>query len=114
MVAELHKDTETDFSNRVSLGSIINKCLEEGQEERFAAVLLYIWGVKHRQFRYIFYFHLLLLSRTSIIPKARWISWVFFLIVLCFSEIRLPFPTSTKSKGKPHTKKKRWQKKLNL
>lgn len=74
----VHEDTETDSSNRVSLGSIINKCPEKGQGKRFAAVLLGIWGVKHKQFKYIFYFHSLPLSRTSIFHNARWIRVVFF------------------------------------
>ena len=69
MAVELHEDTETDSSNRVSLGSIINKCPEEGQGERFAAVWLGIWGVKRKQLKYIFYSHLLPLSRTSIFHR---------------------------------------------
>ena len=66
MSVRVHEDTETDFSNRVSLGSIINKCPEKGQGKRFAAVLLGIWGVERKQFKFIFYFHLLPLSRASI------------------------------------------------
>lgn len=57
MAVKLHEDTETDSSNRDSLGSIINKCPEKGQGKRFAAVSLGIWGVKYKQFKYIFYFH---------------------------------------------------------
>lgn len=78
MAVELREDTETDSSNRVSLGSIINKCPEEGQGERFAAVLLGIWGVKRKLFKYIFYFHLLLLSGASIFHRLDGLGLLFF------------------------------------
>lgn len=84
MVNKVHEDTETDSSNRVSLGNIINKCLGGGQGKRFAAVLLGTWGVKHKQFRCIFYFHLLPLSRASIVHRPDGLGFVFFFNAFMF------------------------------
>lgn len=96
MAVRLHEDAETDSSDRASLGSVINKCLEEGQGKRFAAVLLGIWGAKHKQFIYIFYFHLLPLSSTFIFHRPDGLVRGFFLVVLCFNEITLSLLISTK------------------
>lgn len=66
MAIKLHEDSQTDFSNGASLGGVINKRLEEGRGGKVRCRLAGHLGVKHEQFKCIFYFHLLPLSRAPV------------------------------------------------
>lgn len=104
MAIKLHEDSQTDFSNGASLGSVINKRLEEGRGGKVCCRLAGHLGVKHDSNAF-FYFHLLPLSRASVFYRPDGLVVLKKKIVLCFSEIAHLLLPRPKRKGKTHTMK---------